>query len=84
MGKDEIARAILQHLARCPGSADTLEGIAEWWIRQERIAVMIEDVCDVVERLVREGVLQPHLLRDSTTVYFASHDTTPDSTSRVN
>jgi hypothetical protein len=57
MTNDEITKAILGYLLRHPDAGDTLEGIAEWWIRMEKIEIEIQQVSSVVASLVEQGLL---------------------------
>lgn len=59
---EEIARLaaeVLRYLRRHPGAADTVEGIAEWWVAKQLLEDTLERVQAAVERLVAEGVLEP-------------------------
>lgn len=59
---EEIARLaaeVVRYLRRHPGAADTVEGIAEWWVAKQRLEDTLERVQAAVERLVADGVLEP-------------------------
>lgn len=59
-GPDEIdmlCNEILSFLAESPGSRDTLEGIAEWWLLERDIRRETAKVRLALERLVAEGWL---------------------------
>ena len=51
---DEIRRYLITH----PQSCDTLEGIADWWIAQQRLYEAYEVVGKALELLVEKGVVQ--------------------------
>ena len=51
-----IETQILKYLTDHPKASDTLEGIAQWWIR-DRSECTAEQVRLVLDRLVRTGVL---------------------------
>ena len=52
---DALAAEILRYLDRHPGAADTSAGIAEWWIRRQRIDETRERVQTALDRLVAQG-----------------------------
>ena len=47
-----VAIAILQYLRDHPAASDTAEGIAKWWVSEDRIAVE-----NALALLVKEGVV---------------------------
>ena len=51
----ELTEAIIDYLAEHPRAADTLAGIAEWWIERWQIRVEIETVERVIRRLAATG-----------------------------
>jgi hypothetical protein len=67
--EDLAAMDIVRYLSTHTGAADTLEGIARWWLARQRY----EDAMEIVERavatLVKTGVLREELLPDGTRVY---------------
>jgi hypothetical protein len=48
-----LAYKILSHLNRHPGQCDTIRGIAEWWILQQKIDTQISRVKKALSTLVR-------------------------------
>lgn len=66
-----IRRSILAHLRGAPDAADTLEGIAQWWLPRGA-AVPLEAVEATLEALVREGRLGRRVLPDGTRLYDAA------------
>ncbi|MDI6792932.1 MAG: hypothetical protein QME81_08720 [bacterium] len=53
----ETACQILRYLARHPQAKDGLEGIARWWILQERIDVGVDEVQEAISFLVAQGFI---------------------------
>lgn len=53
-----IRQAILAYLNECPKAMDTFEGIAEWWVMRQQIRLEIQAVCNAIEQLVEQGVLE--------------------------
>lgn len=54
---DRVAQEILLYLETCPQAADSLEGIAVWWISQQRIHSELEVVRAALERLSGSGAI---------------------------
>lgn len=63
--KPEVAREILSYFLRHPNAADTLEGIAEWRILDEKVRRSVEETKKALDWLVQRGFLQEeqHLAR---------------------
>ncbi len=55
---DHLARVILDYLTEHPQAMDTVEGIAEWWVRRQEIRSLVENVTQTVRRLTEAGVLE--------------------------
>jgi hypothetical protein len=53
--KNDISEEILNYLFKHPDSNDTLEGITEWWLLNQRIRYEMEKVKAAVSKLVKEG-----------------------------
>lgn len=58
--EDNIARLMLRYLTQHPTAKDTAEGIATWWLRQQRIEQSVEAVHRALELLVARGLLIEH------------------------
>lgn len=50
---------VLGYLARFPDAEDTLDGIADWWIPQQRIHVSVEQLVRVLRQLAEAGAVEP-------------------------
>ena len=48
-----VARDILGYLKRNPQAGDTLEGVVQWWVPQQRIYVAVQDVQRALSHLVK-------------------------------
>lgn len=55
---DYLAELVLGYLATHPQAADTVEGIAEWWVQRQQIRALVHNVTEVVRRLTEAGVLE--------------------------
>jgi hypothetical protein len=56
--KPEVAKEILGYFLRHPKAADSLEGIAEWRILDEKVRRSVEETKKALDWLVRKGFLQ--------------------------
>jgi hypothetical protein len=52
--RHQLADEVLDYLVRHPEAQDTVEGIAEWWLLERRVATVVAEVeavlCDLVGR----------------------------------
>ena len=64
-----LAWRILRYLQNNPEARDTLEGIAEWWLLQERITEAVEQVAKAIVWLVANGYLLEKRVPGSGTFY---------------
>ena len=55
--KTYIARNVLAYLSEHRDARDTLEGIVEWWLVEQRIIEQTAAVREVLDELVAEGRL---------------------------
>jgi hypothetical protein len=53
----DIAREILRYLDHHPEAKDTLDGIAQWWLRREQGTPVLGDVEGAVSWLCSRGLL---------------------------
>jgi hypothetical protein len=67
--KAQIAREILAYLAERRGAQDTLEGIAEWWLWEQRVVNRTSEVREAVGELVGAQLLVERKGRDGRTHY---------------
>lgn len=68
----EIENAVLSFLDRHPQAADTLEGIVEWWLPQQRYVTAQSRIEAVLQRMVSRGVLRMRRLPDGSAAYARS------------
>jgi hypothetical protein len=69
MDADDIARAIVEYLRAHPDAADTLVGIARWWLRP-RIGPVVQSALEqAVEKLVANETLACETLGDGQLFY---------------
>ncbi len=67
--KSDIARSVLAYLSAHADARDTLEGIVEWWLVEQRIVEQTAAVKDVLDGLVADGLLLETKGADSRTFY---------------
>lgn len=60
-----MAYEILAYLAKNPDAQDTLEGIVEWWLLEQRLKKQIRNVRDALDELVKNGLLVERQGKDS-------------------
>lgn len=53
--KKDISQEILEHLRKHPDASDTLEGIMEWWLLNQRINYEMKRVKAAIFKLVKQG-----------------------------
>ena len=68
-GEFEIADAVLSYLDRHPQAADTLAGIASWWLPQQRYVTAQHRIEAVLVQLVTQGALQMRRLPNGDALY---------------
>ena len=54
-----VAEAIRRYLDERPHAADTVEGIAQWWVPHEGADIPPDWVETTLQRLEAEGVVRP-------------------------
>lgn len=55
---DELAELVLGYLNEHPHAADTLAGIAQWWVVRQQLRVDVANLQRALEQLTEKGVLQ--------------------------
>src|ERR1044072_7605656 len=67
--KSHVAQELLGYLARHPDAQDTLEGILEWWLLEEKIRRRAFEVKEALAELVKSGLLRERKGKDERTHY---------------
>lgn len=62
-------QAIEAYLKQHPEAADSIEGIACWWLRGE---ISVEEVAESLDRLLGKGVIKEWELPDGRTIYVSA------------
>jgi Fe2+ or Zn2+ uptake regulation protein len=64
-----IAAQILSYLRRHPEAKDTLEGITEWWLLEQRVSVTKAEVKNALADLLNRGLIVQHEVMGGKTYY---------------
>jgi hypothetical protein len=67
--RTRIARAVLSYLAKNPSARDTLEGIVEWWLPEQRIKHDISEVKEVLADLTAKDLILAYETGDTRVHY---------------
>ena len=65
-----IAEEIINYLHQRPMAADTLDGIAYWWLIQQAITKNVGLIEQALEHLIREGKVAKNMSNHRDTIYF--------------
>ena len=68
-GKQHLSNEILAYLVEHKEAQDTLEGIAEWWLLEQRIQTRTSEVKAALEDLVARKLVLEYTGKDSRTHY---------------
>lgn len=70
---DEMFRQLIsdieQHFSENPYAADTVEGIAEWWLARQRYEHAVDRVENALSYLVKTGKVKKSETSNGTSVY---------------
>jgi len=66
---ESLAVEILDYLASHPLAADSVDGVARWWLGPARASVTVEQVERALELLVARGRMRHLRLTDGTVLY---------------
>lgn len=64
-----VARAILEYLCKHPQAQDTLPGIAQWWLDEEKIKTRTVTIREALHELVAGGFVLAQRGKDSQVHY---------------
>ncbi len=57
MQKSQIAHKILQYLVKHPDAQDTVDGLVQWWISEQKIRIQIGNVKSAIAELIAEDLI---------------------------
>lgn len=64
-----VQRAIEEYLATHPHAADSIEGVARWWVEERGVQATADEVRLALAELVASGVVRRVRLADGTVLY---------------
>jgi hypothetical protein len=67
--KEILSRKILSYLEKHPKAGDTLEGIAMWWLEQQLIEEVVDEVEKALNFMVKKGVIRTNTSQSGLTIY---------------
>lgn len=67
--KAEIRRSVLSYLLANPDAGDTLEGIVEWWLMEQKIRDSTTDVKKVLEEFTQKNLILAYKTGDTRVHY---------------
>lgn len=70
--KKRVYHDILAYLLENPDAGDTLDGIVEWWLLNQRIRFETQTVSQAVAKLVADGLIIEQRGPDSRIIYRAN------------
>lgn len=76
---DALAGKILSYLETHGEAADTVEGIARWWIKRQRLEEAVVRVQCALDRLVIEARLQSRVTPSGRTLYMLPGERRPSA-----
>lgn len=53
--RSQVARAILDYLHQHPDAQDTLGGIAEWWLADDKVKTRTVTIKEALDELIENG-----------------------------
>ena len=80
---DAVAATIRRYLLDHPNAADTLQGVARWWLSGDAGEEWLSKVQRAIEQLVNRGEMVRKTLRDGTVIYERNKQDDPDSIDAV-
>ena len=70
--KRQACHYILAYLVENPDAGDTLDGIVEWWLLNQRIRFETQSVSQALAKLVADGLIVEQRGPDSRVIYKAN------------
>ncbi len=67
--KAQITQDVLSYLFENAAAQDTLEGIVDWWMFEQKIKRQTAEVKEVLDELAAQEIILEHTARDSRTHY---------------
>jgi hypothetical protein len=71
---EQISELIVSYLGTHHEAQDTLDGIVNWWLTFERIEQSTHAVADILEGLLRQGIITMRVSGDGAILYKLKKD----------
>jgi hypothetical protein len=75
----QIMEAIEGYLRDRPEAADSVEGVAHWWLRESGLHASLDEVREALDALERKGAVKSQVMLDGRLIYRAGGRQRPDS-----
>lgn len=69
-----VSQEVLRYLLRHPNAQDTLEGISEWWLLEERIIQKYTEVQEALKKLIEQGFVLEKRMPNGRLIYCLNKD----------
>ena len=63
--RSQVGRAILDYFYKHPEAQDTLSGIAQWWLADDKVKTRTATIKEELDKLIAEGLVLAHKGTDS-------------------
>lgn len=67
--RSQVAWAILDYLCRHPDAQDTLAGISEWWLADDKVQTRTVTIKEALDELIEKGFVLAQKGKDLQTRY---------------
>jgi len=74
-----IAQEIEKYLGSRAGAADTMQGVVQWWLMQQRVIETEKLVAKAIKALCSQGKVEKRQLPDGTDLFYCNNDNSTDS-----
>ena len=81
--KSHISHDILAYLAKHQDAQDTLEGIVDWWLMEQRVIQQAATIQEVLDELVAQKLVLEFNGQDSRKRYRMNHRKTKEIMARL-
>jgi len=71
----QLASEIVSYLDHHPQAADSAKGIAQWWLKRQRLSIAVDNVSLALELLCHEGKIKKNRSASGDVVYSRTDDT---------
>jgi len=69
ISREKIRSEIMSYLTEHPEARDTLDGIVQWWLLENRIIHQTAVVKEALADLISQGLIREYTIDESKTLY---------------